>query len=61
MTRKACSIIFTIGWASALTFGWIALAAPPGEPEHLRTLNMMLAAMGTGAGLWSWLRIRAGD
>jgi len=58
MTRKACSIVFTIGWAMALTFGWIALAAPPDEPDGLRTINMALAALGAGAGIWSWMRIR---
>ena len=58
MTRKACSVAFTIGWASALTFGWIALAAPPDAPVGTRTINMILAAFGAGAGLWSWMRVR---
>jgi hypothetical protein len=60
MTRKHCSIVFTIGWAMALAFGWIALAAPPEEPDHLRTINMLMAALGAGAGIWSWVRIRRG-
>lgn len=60
MTMKTCAMIFTIGWGAALAFGWIALAAPTSESETLRTFNMLLAAMGAGAGLISWLRIRRG-
>lgn len=57
---KTCAMVFTIGWGAALAFGWIALAAPANEPGSLQTFNMLLAAMGAGAGLWSWLRIRRG-
>ncbi|PTV95108.1 hypothetical protein C8J27_10551 [Rhodobacter aestuarii] len=60
MTLKTCSIAFTIGWLAALTFGWIALAAPPEEPALIRTINIMFAAMGAGAGIWSWMRIKRG-
>ncbi|MGD9916875.1 MAG: hypothetical protein AB7U46_02565 [Paenirhodobacter sp.] len=60
MTKKTCATIFTIGLGAALAFGWIALAAPPDEPDAMRTINMLLAAAGAGAGLMSWLRIRRG-
>ncbi len=60
MTRKTCATVFTIGWGAALAFGWIALAAPPDEPTGLRTINMLLTALGVGAGMWSWVRIRRG-
>ena len=49
-----------IGWSAAATFGWIALAAPPGESPQLQTLNILLAAAGAGAGIFSWLRLRQG-
>ncbi|AQS46423.1 MULTISPECIES: hypothetical protein [Thioclava] len=58
---KTCATVFTIGWGAALAFGWIALAAPPEEPTTLQTLNIVLAALGAGAGLWAWVRIRRGD
>lgn len=57
---KTCATVCTIGWGAALAFGWIALAAPMGEPGGLQTLNMLLASAGAGAGLWSWLRLRRG-
>ncbi|KEO54129.1 MAG: hypothetical protein H5U24_03530 [Thioclava marina] len=57
---KTCATVFTIGWGAALAFGWIALAAPPEEPTQLQTLNIALAALGAGAGLWAWVRIRRG-
>jgi hypothetical protein len=57
---KSCAMVFTIGWAAALAFGWLALAAPAGEPVALQMTNILLAAAGAGAGLWSWLRIRRG-
>ncbi|MDF1620310.1 hypothetical protein [Pseudothioclava nitratireducens] len=57
---KTCATVFTIGWGAALAFGWIALAAPASESAGMQTLNMMLAALGAGAGMWSWLRIRRG-
>lgn len=57
---KNCAMIFTIGWAAALAFGWLALAAPHSEPVALQMVNIMLAASGAGAGLWAWLRIRRG-
>ncbi len=59
-TTKACATVCVIGWAAAATFGWIALAAPPGESAGLQTLNMLLAAAGAGAGIFSWIRIRQG-
>jgi len=57
---KICSIMFTIGWAAALAFGWMALAAPPSEPESLLVLHMALSAMGAALGLFAWVRIRRG-
>ncbi|MDP3341811.1 hypothetical protein [Frigidibacter sp.] len=57
---KICSIMFTIGWAAALAFGWMALAAPQGEPEALLVLHMALSALGAGLGLFAWVRIRRG-
>jgi len=57
---KICATVFTIGWGAALAFGWIALAAPPEAASHLQTINIALAALGAGAGLWAWLRIRRG-
>ena len=57
---KTCATVFTIGWGAALAFGWIALAAPPGESQSLQILNFLLAAAGAGAGIFSWVRIRRG-
>ncbi|MBW0158550.1 hypothetical protein OE699_10235 [Sedimentimonas flavescens] len=57
---KTCATVFTIGWAAALAFGWIALAAPSSEPMGLQVTNMLLAAAGAAVGLWSWLRLRRG-
>ncbi len=57
---KTCATVFTIGWGAALAFGWIALAAPADESASMQTLNIALAALGAGAGMWSWLRIRRG-
>jgi len=57
---KICATVFTIGWGAALAFGWIALAAPPEEAAQMQTMNIALAALGGGAGLWAWLRIRRG-
>lgn len=57
---KICSILFTIGWAAALAFGWLALAAPQSEPAPQLVLNTILAALGAGVGTWSWLRLRRG-
>ena len=55
---KICSLTFTIGWAAALVFGWLALAAPRGEPQMLLMMNAGLAALGFAAGMWSWIMIR---
>ena len=57
---KSCAMMFTIGWAAALAFGWLAMAAPANESVALQMTNILLAAAGAGAGLWSWLRIRRG-
>lgn len=57
---KTCAMLFTIGWGAALAFGWLALVAPSGEPASLQMINLVLAASGAGAGLWSWLRLRRG-
>ncbi|WP_417806193.1 hypothetical protein [Thioclava sp.] len=57
---KICATVFTIGWGAALVFGWIALAAPPEEASQMRSITIVLAALGAGAGLWAWLRIRRG-
>lgn len=57
---KTCAIMFTIGWAAALTFGWLALGAPDDEPQKYVAINLLLAAMGAAIGTWSWLRIRKG-
>ncbi len=57
---KIWSIMFTVGWAAALAFGWMALAAPQAEPPGRLVLYITLAALGGGLGLWSWLRIRRG-
>lgn len=60
LAMKTCAMMFTVGWAAALAFGWLALAAPQGEPVSLQMTNILLAATGAAAGLWSWLRIRRG-
>ncbi len=57
MTTKTWALICVIGWAAAVTFGWIALAAPGGEPAALHSTNIILAALGAGLGLVSWLRL----
>ena len=57
---KTCATVFTIGWGVALAFGWIALAAPAEESASMQAFNIALAALGAGAGMWSWLKIRRG-
>lgn len=57
---KICSTMFVIGWGAALAFGWLALAAPAGEPQMQHIMNILLAAAGFGTGMWSWVRIRRG-
>ncbi|MFC2966632.1 hypothetical protein [Acidimangrovimonas pyrenivorans] len=52
--------MFTIGWLAALTFGWIAVAAPADEPQMMLALEVLFAAIGAAIGMWSWLRIRRG-
>ncbi|WP_126979033.1 hypothetical protein [Frigidibacter oleivorans] len=54
---KTCSILCVTGWSAALAFGWLALAAPQGEPAGQLALHMALAGTGAAAGMWSWLRI----
>ena len=58
---KTCATLFTIGWGAALSFGWIALAAPADEASQLQSLNITLAALGAAVGLWAWLRLRRAD
>lgn len=57
---KTCSIVFTVGWAAALVFGWLVVAAPMDEPQSMKLINGTLAVIGAGMGFWSWLRIRRG-
>ncbi|MBD3763516.1 MAG: hypothetical protein IE927_01960 [Rhodobacterales bacterium] len=54
---KLCSIMFTVGWAAALVFGFLAVSAPAGESAALLVTHVLLAAAGAAAGLWSWLRV----
>ncbi len=54
---KLCSIMFTVGWAAALVFGFLALAAPNGEPTGFVVGYTLLAFGGAAMGLWSWLRV----
>lgn len=54
---KLCSIMFTVGWAAALIFGFLALAAPSDESSTYLVVNTILAAGGAAMGLWSWLRV----
>jgi len=57
---KTCSIMFTIGWAAALVFGWMALSAPATEPPTLMVVDMLLAAVGAAMGSFAWMRIKRG-
>lgn len=55
---KLCSIAFTTGWLGALTFGWLALAAPISEPTGVLMTNMILAATFAAMGLTSWIKLK---
>jgi uncharacterized membrane protein YeaQ/YmgE (transglycosylase-associated protein family) len=55
---KLCSILFTIGWLGALTFGWLALAAPITEPAGTLMTNMLLAVVGAAMGLTAWIKLK---
>jgi hypothetical protein len=55
---KLCSIFFTTGWLGALTFGWLALAAPLTEPTGVLMTNMILAAGCAAMGLTSWIKLK---
>ncbi|WP_212523051.1 hypothetical protein [Actibacterium sp. MT2.3-13A] len=57
---KTCSIMFTIGWAAALVFGWMALSAPAAEPPMLQVADVLLAAAGAAMGSFAWIRIKRG-
>jgi len=57
---KTCSIMFTIGWAAALVFGWMALSAPASEPPMLLVADVLLAAVGCAMGAFAWVRIKRG-
>ena len=57
---KTCSIVFTVGWAMAVVFGYLALSAPPGASAGLQVLNTLLAFAGAMLGLFAWSRILRG-
>ncbi|MGC9370589.1 MAG: hypothetical protein ACP5DX_13705 [Paracoccaceae bacterium] len=52
--------MFTIGWAAALVFGWMALTAPATEPPTLLVVDLLLAAIGAAMGAFAWMRIKRG-